>query len=131
MVESGKPRASGDPAYVAAYAIAVVHEVASFEDAYALSILVLRRAGGPIATGKNFHLRKARRLNDLGLVELTATLPETWDLSINARLLDVLRDQSEAEVVAYDTRVKHLTRFGSRWYVLATADGVNLVLDNL
>ena len=127
------PRVSGKPSFVAAHAMTAARPELSFDEAFALSRLVLERAGGPEpVTGKVAFMSKATatRLTTLGLAEIEGSSEFTQrvlvQLTADGRLSELLSTRLAGVVV---TPVE--TRQKAKWLVAATAEGVELVAASL
>lgn len=122
------PRVSGSPAYVAAHGIATKDASLVFEDAYALAQLVLLHAGGPLPTGKEIPISQARRLSAKGFAELHGVVPETWDVTFRPTLTS---DGDIWRLPTYETRVSRVAGSRAKMFILASQEGVDLVLQHL
>ena len=134
---SGPRRVGGNPAYVAAHAIAAETDL-PFEHAYALARLVLDEGGGPVTfTGRKARLARSAvtALRNLGLVEQIGYSEFNQrvhvDLNVDGRVRELIdaryaglkitpvqaqervRWQAQATQAAFDLVAKHLPPAGA------------------
>lgn len=126
-------RVSGTRSFAAAHAIAAARPELHFDEAFALSRLVLERAGGPEPImGKGAFMSKATatHLTTLGLAEIEGSSEFTERvhvrLTADGRLSELISTRlAGVVVIPVETRQK------AKWVVAATVEGVELVAASL
>jgi hypothetical protein len=131
-IQKGPLRVGGSPAFVAAHGIAAETHMA-FDQAYALSRIVLDEGGGPVPfTGRTVIIRKlaVTALAKLGLLEVVGS--SDFDqrayvqLNVDGRLSELLDAKYAGVRISFGPAQEKL-----RWVAVATQQAFDLVARNL
>jgi hypothetical protein len=93
-----------------------------FDDAYALGLLIFNFKGGPARPGKFLSLASAKRMNEVGLVEMS----KSFDTTIEYEIPIELRNYYSGTYMKYGTfKDIDWSRPGS-WWISASKTSVEL-----